>query len=91
MGAGPGWWPICRWAAARPGIVGLGPIGTQIARRLEAFGPKIVWHGPRPKPEAAWPHQPDPVALARWADVLILACAAAFLEGRVPPIPVALP
>jgi len=60
-------------AGRRVGIVGLGRIGAAIARRCAAFGTELAWHGPRPKP-VAWTYQPDLLALARWADVLIAAC-----------------
>lgn len=56
------------------GVVGLGRIGGAIARRCEAFGTTIGWHGPRAKPDVAWQYFDDLVALARWADVLIAAC-----------------
>jgi glyoxylate/hydroxypyruvate reductase len=35
------------------GIVGFGRIGQAVARRLKAFGCKILYTGPRQKPEAA--------------------------------------
>ncbi len=56
------------------GIVGLGRIGMAIARRCEAFGTPIGWHGPRAKPDVSWPWFDDVVALGRWADVLVAAC-----------------
>lgn len=34
------------------GIVGLGAIGEAVARRAAAFGMRILYHGPRRKPEA---------------------------------------
>ena len=56
------------------GIVGLGRIGMAIARRCEAFGTTIGWHGPRAKPDVSWPWFDDIVALGHWADVLVAAC-----------------
>jgi glyoxylate reductase len=35
------------------GIVGLGAIGQAVARRAAGFGMTLLYHGPRPKPEAA--------------------------------------
>jgi glyoxylate reductase len=35
------------------GIVGFGAIGQAVARRARGFGMRILYHGPRPKPEAA--------------------------------------
>ena len=52
------------------GIVGLGAIGQALAVRAEACGMEISWTGPRPKPDAPWPFEPDLVKLARWADIL---------------------
>jgi lactate dehydrogenase-like 2-hydroxyacid dehydrogenase len=60
-------------ARRRVGIVGLGRIGAAIARRCEAFGTEIGYHGPNRKP-VDWTYFADPVELARWADVLIAAC-----------------
>ena len=37
------------------GIVGLGRIGAAVARRLLGFGCRIVYSGPRPRPELADP------------------------------------
>ncbi len=37
------------------GIVGLGRIGAAVARRLVGFGCRIVYSGPRPRPELAEP------------------------------------
>jgi lactate dehydrogenase-like 2-hydroxyacid dehydrogenase len=56
------------------GIVGLGRIGSAIARRLVAFGP-VAYTGRSPKP-APFDFVPDLVDLARRSDVLVLACAA---------------
>lgn len=57
----------------RAGVVGLGRIGSAIARRAQGIGMEVAWTGPRPKPEAPWPYHPDVAGLAEWADVLILA------------------
>ncbi len=55
------------------GIVGLGAIGLGVARRGEAFGMVPRWTSPRPKADAPYPYEPDLLALARWADALVLA------------------
>jgi lactate dehydrogenase-like 2-hydroxyacid dehydrogenase len=52
------------------GIVGLGAIGQALAVRAEACGMEIRWAGPRPKPDAGWPYEPDLIKLAKWADIL---------------------
>jgi lactate dehydrogenase-like 2-hydroxyacid dehydrogenase len=56
------------------GIVGLGRIGRATADRLAAFGP-VRYNGRRPR-EAPYEFEPDLIALASWADVLILTCPA---------------
>ena len=53
------------------GIVGLGRIGEAIARRAIACGMKIAYHN-RNKKDVAYPYYPDPVALAKASDVLML-------------------
>ncbi|WP_020656159.1 2-hydroxyacid dehydrogenase [Massilia niastensis] len=58
-------------AGKRVGIVGLGRIGKDIARRLEPFGVSIAYHG-RSDQHLHWTYQPDLRELARDADVLIL-------------------
>lgn len=58
-------------AGKRVGIVGLGRIGKDIARRLAPFGVSIAYHG-RTDQRLEWPWQGDLLALARDADVLIL-------------------
>ncbi|WP_048646325.1 2-hydroxyacid dehydrogenase [Nitratireductor soli] len=56
------------------GIVGLGRIGSAVARRAQAFGMDIRYNGPRAKPVSAWTHVPDLAALAAQVDFLILTC-----------------
>lgn len=55
----------------RVGILGLGRIGREIADRLAAFKCEIHYWSRRPK-DAPWTHHPDPVALARAVDDLIV-------------------
>jgi lactate dehydrogenase-like 2-hydroxyacid dehydrogenase len=54
------------------GIVGMGRIGQAVARRAAGIGMEIAWHGPRAKPELAYPYVPDLTELARQSDVLVL-------------------
>lgn len=56
------------------GIVGLGRIGQAIARRLEAFGITVVYHGPRKKADQTYKFYPDLKVMARDVDFLILSC-----------------
>ena len=39
----------------KTGIVGLGLIGHDLAKRCDLIGLEVRWWGPRPKPEAKWP------------------------------------
>jgi lactate dehydrogenase-like 2-hydroxyacid dehydrogenase len=67
--------PLARTVAGRSlGIVGLGRIGMAIGRRAEAFRMQVLWHGPRPKPDVAWPFVADLLEIARLADFLMVIC-----------------
>ena len=59
-------------SAQRFGIVGLGNIGTAIAKRLTPFGGEIAWWAPRDK-KAAWPRRDTLLDLAHWCTTLIVA------------------
>ena len=61
----------------RVGILGLGRIGFEIAKRLAAFDMEINYSSRSAKPEAAdWNFIADPVALAEASDFLFVALAA---------------
>ena len=53
------------------GILGLGRIGEAIAKRAIAMGMKIRYHNRRKK-DSPFPYDPDPVALAKNSDVLMV-------------------
>ena len=57
------------------GVVGLGHIGTAVARRAEAFRMKVQWWGPTEK-DAPWPRAQNVLELARASDILVVACRA---------------
>lgn len=59
----------------RVGIIGLGRIGSAIAKRLNAFGCTISYHNRTEKPESPYAYVESPVALARAVDVLVVAAA----------------
>ncbi len=60
----------------RVGIVGLGAIGVEVARRAEAFGLDVAWWGPNEKPEAPWARAGSLMSLARASDILIVSARA---------------
>ncbi|MET1756372.1 2-hydroxyacid dehydrogenase [Novosphingobium sp. RD2P27] len=55
----------------RIGILGLGAIGKAIARRLEAFGVPIAYHGRSRQRDVSYEYHATPTALAAVSDVLI--------------------
>lgn len=55
----------------RIGILGLGAIGKAVARRLEAFGVGVAYHGRSRQADVAYAYHATPVALAAACDVLI--------------------
>ena len=50
------------------GIVGLGKIGRNIARRAEAFRMAVCYHGPHRKADVTYPYYPDLEAMAADGD-----------------------
>lgn len=56
------------------GIVGLGRIGKAIARRLEAHGMRIAYHGRARQAGVEWCYFESLNELAREADFLVVAC-----------------
>ncbi|KAF1043449.1 2-hydroxyacid dehydrogenase [Xylophilus sp.] len=58
----------------RLGIVGLGRIGSAIARRADGFGMQVRYQGRQAHEGVAGDFEPDVRALAAWSDFLVLAC-----------------
>lgn len=56
----------------RLGIVGLGRIGSALARRAEAFRMSIAYHNRSPIEGSPYPRHASVAELAAWADVLVL-------------------
>jgi lactate dehydrogenase-like 2-hydroxyacid dehydrogenase len=56
------------------GIIGLGAIGREIAKRAQAFGMSVRYNGPRRKDGVDYPFDPDLESLARASDCLVVAC-----------------
>lgn len=74
--AAKGAYPLQRRVSGQKvGILGLGRIGAAVARRLEGFGCPIAYAARSPK-DCDYRYIPDPVALADWADVLIVTALA---------------
>lgn len=59
----------------RIGILGLGRIGHAIAERVRPIAGEIRYFSRTRKHDAAWAYEGDPVALAAWAEVLVVAVA----------------
>ncbi|XP_020256659.1 glyoxylate/hydroxypyruvate reductase HPR3-like isoform X2 [Asparagus officinalis] len=59
----------------RVGIVGLGKIGSEIAKRLEAFSCKVSYTSRQRKPSISYPYYPKILDLASNSDVLVVCCA----------------
>lgn len=55
------------------GILGLGRIGKQIAKRAQAFGLDIVYHGRKPQSDVPYLYYPTLVGMAKACDVLMVA------------------
>jgi lactate dehydrogenase-like 2-hydroxyacid dehydrogenase len=57
---------------AHAGILGLGRIGKEIARRLQAMKLRVSYHGRREQPYEPYQYFPDLVAMARAVDWLVV-------------------
>lgn len=63
-------------AGAHVGILGLGHIGSALARRLGVMGAELAYTGRAPKPEVSHPFYDTVEKLAEWADILVVSCTA---------------
>lgn len=67
--------PLTRKVSGKKlGIVGYGRIGQAIARRAEGFAMPMRYHQRKENPASPHGYEADLLALARWADFLVLAC-----------------
>ena len=55
------------------GVLGLGRIGKEIAKRAAAFGVETVYHGRKAQPDAPYLYYPSLIAMARAVDILMIA------------------
>jgi lactate dehydrogenase-like 2-hydroxyacid dehydrogenase len=76
--AAKGLYPLqTKVSGKRAGILGLGRIGFEVAKRLQGFDMKIAYSSRSPKPDAAgWTFIADPAALAAQSDFLFVTLAA---------------
>ena len=58
----------------RMGILGLGRIGSAIARRGNGFDMPVAYHSRTPVAGAPYAYMPDVLSLATWAEILVVAC-----------------
>ncbi|CAL9075450.1 unnamed protein product [Musa acuminata var. zebrina] len=77
-----GLWPLAgdyplgfRLGGKRVGIVGLGSIGCEVAKRLEAFGCLISYFSRQRKPSTTYTYFPSVCDLAAASDILVITCA----------------
>ncbi|MED6211136.1 hypothetical protein PIB30_070676 [Stylosanthes scabra] len=59
----------------RIGIVGLGSIGMEVAKRLECFGCNILYHSKHKKSTVPYPFYNNVLDLAATSNALVLCCA----------------
>lgn len=77
-----GLWPVKRdcplgfkVGRKRVGIVGLGRIGLEVGKRLEAFGCSIAYNSRKKKPSVPFSYHATVLDLAEDSDALILCCS----------------
>ncbi|WFS04533.1 2-hydroxyacid dehydrogenase [Rhizobium tumorigenes] len=63
---------VTRVSGKNLGLVGMGRIGQAIARRGAAFGCDIAYFSRSQRPDVAFAFEPDLIALAKWADFLVI-------------------
>lgn len=68
--------PVAGVGGGRLGILGLGTIGTRIATRALGFELEVGYHNRRRRDDVAFPYFDSALALATWADHLVVACRA---------------
>ncbi|CAO2813335.1 unnamed protein product [Amaranthus hypochondriacus] len=64
-----------RFTGKKVGIIGLGRIGTAIAKRAEAFDCPIAYHSRTKRPDSDYTYYPSVLELASNCDILVVSCA----------------
>ncbi|KAI3775068.1 hypothetical protein L1987_49636 [Smallanthus sonchifolius] len=64
-----------KFSGKKVGIIGLGRIGTAIAKRAESFSCSISYHSRSEKPESKYKYFPSVIELASNCEILVVACA----------------
>ncbi|KAI3525036.1 hypothetical protein L1887_03707 [Cichorium endivia] len=64
-----------KFSGKKVGIIGLGRIGTAIAKRAEAFNCPVSYYSRSQKPESKYKYFPSVVKLASNCEILVVACA----------------
>ncbi|KAL8112397.1 glyoxylate/hydroxypyruvate reductase HPR3-like [Apium graveolens] len=77
-----GLWPVkggyplaSKVGGKRVGIVGLGSIGSEVAKRLEAFGCEIAYNSRKKRTQVSYTYYANVIDLATNSDALIVCCA----------------
>ncbi|XP_061347974.1 glyoxylate/hydroxypyruvate reductase HPR3-like [Gastrolobium bilobum] len=74
--SGPWDFPLgSKLSGKRVGIVGLGSIGMEVAKRLECFGCIILYHSRHKKTDVSYPFYSSVVELANSSSALVVCCA----------------
>lgn len=63
---------VTRVTGKRLGVIGMGRIGQAIASRAAAFNCDIRYFSRNPQPQVSYQHEPDLIALASWAEFLVV-------------------
>lgn len=67
----------------RLGILGLGRIGQAIARRAVGFDMDVRYHSRHARDDVPYIHETSLLALAQWADFLVVACVGGASTYRI--------
>ena len=83
-----GGWAVARGLAAtvsgkRLGIIGLGAVGAQIARRAAAFDMTIAYHNRSRRADVEYDYIENVAALAAWSDYLVVSCPGSEATRRI--------